>query len=233
MRQGLLPILVSAGLHAQTIAADNAVHERMRELGEVSKWGHSQPTPKSIHAPLLSQPDDDPTLAADTFQYEPPSAARKIAQRAERFSKKHEHEKAITELQNALQIDPQYYEASNNLALEYYGAGKPDLALDTLLLLTKSDPQHVLAFDNLAIILCSLRRYPEAEAVATHAYRMHPFSYKASYVYGSALVSQGKWTSDAKQALRYASERHPEAKELLAKWPGTEVLQTSHELPSH
>lgn len=132
------------------------------------------------------------------------SAARKAAERAERFSRKREHEKAIAEFQRALQIDPEYYEASNNLALEYFSAGTPGLAIDILRSLVKSDPKHVLALDNLAIILCSLKRYPEAEAVATQAYKMHPFSYKASYVFGSALVSQGKWTPDAKQALRYA-----------------------------
>ncbi len=77
----------------------------------------------------------------------------------------------------------------------------------------------MLAYDNLAILLCRLKRYPEAEAVATVAYTMHPFSYKAAYVFGASLVNQKKWTADGKQALRYASARHPEAKELLAKWP--------------
>ena len=77
----------------------------------------------------------------------------------------------------------------------------------------------MLAFDNLAIVLYQLRRYAEAEIVARKAYKMHPFSYKANYVLGAALVGQGKWTPEAKLNLRYASERHPEAKALLAKWP--------------
>jgi hypothetical protein len=37
--------------------------------------------------------------------------------------------------------------------------------------------------------------------------------------FAAALVNQGKWTADAKQSVRYASARHAEAKELLAKWP--------------
>ncbi len=207
-------------------AADNNVRERMRELGEVSKMGHEQ---ESSHdrIPLLGGPDDDPTLAADTFQHQAPPAARKIAMRAEHDAKKRQHERAIAEFQRALQIDPQYYEAENNLALEYFSIGRSDLAIEKLKQLTKSDPTHVLAFDNLAVILCRLQRFSEAEQVATQAYKMHPFSYKANYVYGSALVNQGKWTADAKQSLRYASERHPEAKQLLAKWPaqGNKSLQ--------
>jgi hypothetical protein len=49
--------------------------------------------------------------------------------------------------------------------------------------------------------------------------KMHPFSYKANYVLGASLVAQGKYTDEAKLNLNYASERHPEAKPLLAKWP--------------
>lgn len=190
----------------------------MRELGEVSKWSH-EPESANNQIPLWGGPDDDPTLAADDIQHEAPVAARKLAQHAEHDSKKQRHEKAIAEFKSALQIDPQYYEAANNLALEYFDAGQPDLAIETLRALTKTEPKHILAYDNLAIILCRVGRYPEAEGVATHAYTMHPFSYKAAYVFGAALVNQGKWTHDAKQALSYASERHPEAKVLLAKWP--------------
>ena len=207
------------GLLAQT-ASENNTHERMRELQEVSKLGHESESGNK-YTPLLKGPDDDPTLSADTFQHEAPAAARKLASRGEHFSKKKKHDEAIAEFKGALAIDPQYYEASNNLALEYFDAGKPDLAVDTLRKLTKAEPTHVLAFDNLAIILCKSGDYPEAEKVAAQAYKMHPFSYKANYVYGSAMVNQGKWTADAKQSLRYASERHPEAKELLAKWPSS------------
>ena len=64
----------------------------------------------------------------------------------------------MAEFKKALQIDPQYYQAENNLALEYFDAGHADLALATLERLTKSDPKHVLAFDNLAIVLLRLGR---------------------------------------------------------------------------
>jgi hypothetical protein len=33
------------------------------------------------------------------------------------------------------------------------------------------------------------------------------------------LVAQGKYIDEAKLNLNYASERHPEAKPLLAQWP--------------
>lgn len=159
------------------------------------------------------------------MDHEPPPAARKAALRAEHLSKKKQHEQAIDDFKKALALDPAFYEAENNLALEYFNAGNRDTAIQTLAALTKRNPTRVLAFDNLAIILCQLHRYPEAETIARTAYTMHPFSYKANYVLGAALVEQGKWTPQAKLNLRYASERYPEANLLLAKWPkqGTTV----------
>jgi len=209
---------IAVQLYAQSRASDNAALKRMRELRELTKWEHEGNAQKN-GTPLWGGPDDDPTIAADVFDHEAPGPARKAATRAEHLSKKGKHKEAILYLKRALEIDPQYYEAANNLGLEYFEAGHPEQAVETLRNLTKTDPKHVLAFDNLAIVLCRLQRYPEAEAVAAEAYRMHPFSYKAAYVYGVSLASQGKWTDDAKQALRYASVRHPAAKTYLEKWP--------------
>ncbi|HTU47846.1 MAG TPA: tetratricopeptide repeat protein [Bryobacteraceae bacterium] len=197
---------------------DAMQQQQMRDLHDWTKNVDASKT-KQDSTPLLGGPDDDPTLAADQMDHEARPAARKAALRAERLSKKKQHEEAIEEFKRALALDPQYYEAENNLALEYASAGQPDLAIQTLTRLTQTNPTHVLAFDNLAIVLYQLHRYAEAEVVARKAYKMHPFSYKANYVLGAALVEQGKWTPEAKLNLRYASERHVEAKALLAQWP--------------
>ena len=221
MRKSALPtvgfFVACQLLLSQDSGADS--RERMRQLHDLTNWADNQGQgSQQDRNPIWGGPDDDPTTAMDV-PHEAPAAARKCALRAERLAKKQEHDQAIAEYQRALQIDPQYYEAENNLALEYFNAGKADTALNTLKRLTKTEPNRVLAFDNAAIILCRAGRYPEAEVFATQAYHLHPFSYKAAYVFGSALANQGKRTPEAKQALKYASEKHPEAKELLAKWP--------------
>lgn len=218
--------IAALALGAQS-AADKMTQERMRQLDDFTKSvQNAQPSRGAV--PLWGGPDDDPTLAADTFTDDPPPAARKSAQRAERFSKKQEHDKAIQQYRQALKIYPSYYEAENNLALEYFSDGDYTLAIDSLRQLTKTDSSRVLAYDNWAIILCRLHRYSEAEFIAYQAVKMHPFSYKANYVYGSSLVNQGKWTPEAKQSLRYASERHPEAKALLEKWPNSTNSSRAH-----
>jgi tetratricopeptide (TPR) repeat protein len=207
--------LASSGLAQR--ATDAMTQQHMRDLRDLTKSAEQAKSSQST--PLLGGPDDDPTLAADQMDHEPPTAARKAALHAERLSKKKQHDQAIEEFKRALAIDPKYYEAENNLALEYASAGQMDLALQTLSSLTKANPGRVLAYDNLAILLYQQHRYAEAEQIARKAYKMHPFSYKANYVLGASLVAQGKYTDEAKLNLNYASERHPEARPLLARWP--------------
>ncbi len=107
-------------------------------------------------------------------------------------------------------IDPLYYEAGNNLALELAADGQVDEAIQTLARLTRSIPEHVLAFTNLATIYCRQHRYAEAEAVARQAMKQHKYSFKANYVLGVALIDEAKWNDDARSSLEYAQVKYPD-----------------------
>lgn len=193
--------------------------ERTRQLDSLSE--PDQPSAKVLSPRSLSSEEaDDPTISsAPVDHHDPPAAARKAAQKAEHLSKKGHHEEAIAELRNAVAIDPQYYEAENNLAMELEAAGKTEDAEKTLRRLTQAAPQHVLAFSNLATLLCRQQRYAEAETVARQALKLHKFSFKTNYLLGIALVDQGNWTDEAKAKLEYAQVKYLEAKALLDKWP--------------
>ena len=168
---------------------------------------------------LSSEAGDDPTLGAEIAAHDPPKAARKAASKAEHLAKKGQHEEAIAEFRAALAIDPQYYEAENNLALELEAVGKTEEAEKTLRHLMDSAPEHILAFTNLATLLCEQHRYADAEAVARLGLKRHRFSFKSNYLLGAALVDEGKWTDEAREKLEYAEVKYPEAKSLLDKWP--------------
>lgn len=170
---------------------------------------------------LSSEEGDDPTLGAEIPAHEPPKAARKAAGKAEHLSKKGQHEEAIAEFRAALEIDPRYYEAENNLAVELEAVGKTEEAERTLRHLMDSAPEHILAFTNLATMLCQQHRYAEAEAVARQGLQRHRFSFKSNYLLGAALVDEGKWTDEAREKLQYAEVKYPEAKALLEKWPAS------------
>src|ERR1017187_519730 len=104
-------------------------------------------------------------------------------------------------------------------SLELNAAGKTDEAEQVFRRLMQSNPEHVLAFTNLATVLSGQKRYAEAEAVARQAMKLHKFSFKANFVLGTVLIDQGKWSDEAKITLQYAQVKYAEAKTLLDRWP--------------
>jgi len=193
--------------------------ERTRRLGSLSEMGKTEPASKPSRS-LSSEEADDPTVSGSSVpKHDPPAAARKAAGKAEKLAHKGEHDEAAALFREALAIDPQYYEAANNLALELEASGKAGEAEALLRSLTKSAPEHVLAFTNLGTLLCQQHRYKDAEAVAREALERHRYSFRSNFLLGAALVDQGRWTDEAKIKLEYAGAKYAEAKELLDKWP--------------
>ena len=83
----------------------------------------------------------------------------------------------------------------------------------------ESNPEHVVAFTNLAALLSQQKRYAEAEAVARQAVKLHRHSFVANFVLGTALINEGHWSNEAKIKLENAGVKYPEAKALLERWP--------------
>jgi len=194
--------------------------ERTRELNSLSELGSEKGDASKLARTLTFEETDDPTVGGKAIpKHDPAPAARKAAQKAEHLAKKGRHDEAVALFRQALEIDPQYYEAGNNLALELEAAGRAEEAEQTLRGLTKSAPEHVLAFTNLATLLRQQYRYGDAEGVMREALRRHPFSFKTNMLLGAALVDQGHYTEEARAKLEYAQVKYPAAKDLLSKWP--------------
>lgn len=202
-------------MNAQNPAADAIQEQRHRALDKAGRLGEDLHKP----APPSNKIDDDPTRGANMPAHTPPAAARKLAEKGQKLSAKAKHSEAIEAFQKALELDPGYFEAANDLALEFESAGDVDKAIATLKELTHSTPDYVVGFTNLAAMLCNRREYRDAELAARRAVALHPYSFKANLVLGIALVGQNRWSEEAKRDLEYASLKHPTAKELLEKWP--------------
>jgi tetratricopeptide (TPR) repeat protein len=218
--RGLLAAISGSVWPAAMLLAQGISPETTRALTEVSEMGRSTIKPETLPRSLTFEEGDDPTVAAHSVStHQPLPAARKAAEKAERLAKKKQYPEAIAKYQAAVAIDPLYFEAWNNLALELQGAGRTDEAEQVFRRLMQSDPEHVLVFTNLASLLSGEKRYAEAEVVARQAMKLHSYSFKANYVLGSLLVRQGKWNDEAKTKLTYAQMKYPEAKTLLDHWP--------------
>jgi tetratricopeptide (TPR) repeat protein len=193
-----------------------------RQLTAVSEMGHAPIRPAPQPRPQTFEERDDPTVAVHRVSpHQPLPAARKAAAKAERLAQKKQHREAIAKYRQAVAVDPLYFQAWNNLALELSAAGQADEAERVFRRLIDSNPEHVVVFTNLATLLSGQNRFAEAETVARQAMALHSNSFSANFVLGSVLVNQGKLSDEAKVKLQYAQVKYPEAKSLLDHWPDT------------
>ncbi len=223
MCRSLVGISASVLLVAHGFAQNAGIPAwKSRDLTSASEIGHSPPKSESTSRSLSFEEADDPTINAHPVPVHVPlPAARRAAEKAECLAHKKAHDDAIAQYRQAVALDPLYYQAWNNLALELDAAGKTGEAEEVLLRLTQDYPEHILAFSNLATLLSGKKRYAEAETVARRAVKLHKFSFKANYVLGTILVDEGYWNDEARTALQYAQVRYPDAKTALDRWPST------------
>jgi len=121
-----------------------------RAMIAVSEMGRSTVGAEGSSRSLKFEEGDDPTVVAHPVPpHEPLRAARKVAEAAEHLAKKNEHQEAIAKYREAVALDPLYFEAWNNLALELQDAGTPNEAEQVFRRLMQSNPEHVLVFTNL------------------------------------------------------------------------------------
>jgi len=194
--------------------------QQTRVHTEVLEMGHEIPKADDSKAILTFEQSDDPTVIAHPVpQHEPLRAALKAAEKGAHLAKKKQHAEAIAEYRKAVELDPLYFQAWNNLALELNADGKKEEAEQVFRRLIQSNPEHVVVFTNLAALLEDAGRYSEAEAVARQAMKQHSYSFSANFVLGTLLINQGKWTAEAKTKLEYARLRYPRAKSLVEHWP--------------
>ena len=223
----ILPAVLATGLLffaslAAQIPNPGMTTQQTRLLTAVTEMGHTHVSSATPAESLTFEQGDDPTIAAHpTPPHEPTKAARKAAEKAEHLFKKQKQEEAIAAYRESVAVDPLYFEAWNNLALELSAAGQTAEAEQIFRRLMQSNPEHVAAFTNLAALLISEKRLGEAEAVARQAMKQHSYSFKANLVLATVLINEGKWSPEAKTKLEYAQVKYPQAKELLDRWPAT------------
>jgi tetratricopeptide (TPR) repeat protein len=112
-------------------------------------------------------------------------------------------DESMRAVEKALQIDPNYVDALNNLANELASRGRRDEALAHYKKALELDPKHVLAHNNLGVALAGIGRIDEAIAHYETAIRLKPDYASAINNLGLALAAQGK--SDAAiEQFRYA-----------------------------
>ena len=117
-------------------------------------------------------------------------------------------------------LDPLYFQAWNNLALQLDAAGKKDEAEQILRRLLQNRIRSTYWF---------LQTWPrcssaksgtrDAERAGTPGDENARLLVLRQLYSGTALVNEGKLSDEAKTKLEYAQLKYPEAKKLLHNWP--------------
>jgi len=157
------------------------------------------------------------TVSLARLRHKVPSAARKQFDKGLTDSQKGDSEAAIAHFEKALQIDPDYLEARNNLGTRLLRLGRFPQAVEEFERAFALDATAPLVSSNLAIAYLAVRRYPEAEQAARRSLRQEPASNCARYILGSALDAQQRDPLEAVQVLDTAAREYPNARLVAAR----------------
>jgi tetratricopeptide (TPR) repeat protein len=119
-------------------------------------------------------------------------------------------------LQRALELDPEYVEALNNLGHHYMLSGRPAEALAMFDHAIQLDPGTALLHANRSLALLTLQRPAEAEAAARKALALDPSLTGAQYALGLALASDVAKRQEALAQLRRVSALYARARLAVA-----------------
>jgi tetratricopeptide (TPR) repeat protein len=156
------------------------------------------------------------TVSVARLQHKVPKKAKKEYNKAEEKLKEGDIQGSLDHLQKAIEIDPNYMEAHNNLGARYLMLGDVQKAYASFKRALDLDPDSPLVQVNMAISLLSIGDPKGAENAARRAMQLDPTDLKPKYMLGLALYEQQQYTTEAIDVLKKARERFPNANMALA-----------------
>ena len=136
----------------------------------------------------------------------PGGAAREFAREGRAYAAG-DVQGSIAHLQRALEVDPEYMEAHNNLGARYMTLHRFEDAAAEFRRAIELDPAAEKAFANLAGALLLLGHDTEAEAAARRAVALDGTSVQGHYVLGRVLAAEGRNGEEAGAVHKITSRR--------------------------
>jgi Tfp pilus assembly protein PilF len=143
------------------------------------------------------------TVSLPALQHKTPRRAWDAFRAAQKAGADGDTEKSIGLLQEALHIDPEFPEAHSDLAATYARTDRVDEALQHAQTAFSLNPQLPEAGCNFALLLVSLKRYPEAEIAAR---RMLGAPYYVSLLHGVLAISLIEQRKDVNEAFEHLQQ---------------------------
>ena len=167
-----------------------------------------------LHAPKQDRPSSG-VVSWNQLAHKPPKGALKAFKKSVELSEKGDEAGSLEMLERAVELDPEYMQAINNLGVRHLVAGRVDAAIEKFERAIVVDGNVPASYSNLAHALIMKSDFAGAERVSRRALELDRSEAKPSYLLGLSLVMQNKFTPEALACLRRSDHISPRAKLTL------------------
>jgi Flp pilus assembly protein TadD len=150
------------------------------------------------NAPVVKADSRSATISIQQLQHKVPKAGAKEYRKGREAFKKGDKEAAKQHLQKAVEIDPEFADAHNDLGVVLENLGQHNTSVEQFQEAVKLAPGHREATANLSIALYELKRYHEACTTARQALKIAPDLLYVRYVLAICLIEERR---DGKEVL--------------------------------
>ncbi|MDX2152133.1 MAG: tetratricopeptide repeat protein [Bryobacteraceae bacterium] len=150
------------------------------------------------------------------LQHRIPKPALKAFSLALKAMGKRDYESAVIQLEKSVTIDPEFYQAHNNLGVMYVYQNRSPLAIEHFEKAAVMNPRAPYIQRNLAVAYLVQGEFKASERTARRALDLDPSRPINSLVLGAALLMQNRLTSETERSLRKAAPTFPQADLWLA-----------------
>ncbi len=198
---------LSKGTYRLTAESDGVSFETTTVEAEVSAFGAgSQTISQNIQLLPRRAKDNPPAGVIGAFSQDVPKAARETLERGQKYAREGKSSLALTMMQEALKIFPDYFEAHLSLGNELLQTGRYDEAIATLERARQINPNDERLYQSFGLILMRQKKYAVAVAVFSEASRLGPTNPLNALMRATALIYYAS-TIDATASEKTAADR--------------------------
>lgn len=214
---------VADGVYTMTVRGANGMEITSQTVSVQGETGSV-----SIRLPDSSS-DTEPTskqAAVSMYQlsHKVPKAARKEFERAAAAGEN--NDKVVAHLNKAIEIDPDYVEALNNLGSRYIQMNQLDRAMEVLDRAGKLDSASAQVQTNIAVALLSMHKLADAERAARRAFQLASNDPRARYILALSLYTRQEFTPETEKLLQASRDSFPNANIALGYMYATQGKNT-------
>jgi tetratricopeptide (TPR) repeat protein len=157
------------------------------------------------------------TISIKRLNHKVPGKAAKEYEKGTHLRDKHKFEQALSHFQKALEIDPEFVEAANDIGATYADLKRVADAQAAFEKTIKIDPQYWSGYFNLAVMYMVRGEFADGERAARRATDLNRSNAGNRLILGMALVLENKFTDEAIGLLENTRDEYPQAHLFLAR----------------